>query len=237
MSKYLAEMLGTMVLIILGDGVVANVLLDKTKGQNSGWIVITTGWGLGVTIAVFIFGPISGAHINPAVTLGLATIGKFPWSSVPGYIAAQLIGGFLGALIVWLFYKNHFNEGDNQSEKLAVFCTGPAINDTSSNFFSEFIGTFLLVFASLGLNNTPMVNELAPVASGLIVWSIGISLGGTTGYAINPARDFGPRLAHYIVPIRGKGDSEWRYAWIPVIGPVIGGMTAAVVFNLNYSYL
>lgn len=234
MTNFLAEMLGTMILIILGDGVVANVVLNKTKGQNSGWIVITTGWALGVVIPVFIFGTISGAHFNPAVTLGLAAIGKFSWASVPSYLAAQFIGGFLGATMVWIFYRPHFKETEDQGAKLAVFCTGPAIRDTASNFICEFVGTFILVFAILGIGNTHMVDGLAPIVVGLIVWAIGITLGGTTGYAINPARDLGPRIAHCILPIYGKGDSDWRYAWIPVVGPILGGVAAAIIYNVIF---
>jgi MIP family channel proteins len=234
MTNFLAEMLGTMILIILGDGVVANVVLNKTKAQNSGWIVITTGWALGVTIPVFIFGTISGAHFNPAVTLGLAAIGKFSWGSVPSYLTAQFIGGFLGAVIVWVFYRPHFKATEDQSAKLGVFCTGPAIKDTFSNFICEFIGTFILVFAILGIGNTHMVDGLAPIVVGLIVWAIGITLGGTTGYAINPARDLGPRIAHYVLPIHGKGDSDWGYAWIPVIAPISGGIVAAVFYSIIF---
>ncbi|KZL91046.1 MIP/aquaporin family protein [Clostridium magnum] len=234
MTNFLAEMLGTMILIILGDGVVANVVLNKTKAQNSGWIVITSGWALGVTIPVFIFGTTSGAHFNPAVTLGLAAIGKFSWASVPSYLTAQFIGGFLGAVIVWVFYRPHFKETEDQGAKLGVFCTGPAIRDTFSNFICEFIGTFILVFAILGIGNTHMVDGLAPIVVGLIVWAIGITLGGTTGYAINPARDLGPRVAHYILPIHGKGHSDWGYAWIPVIAPITGGIVAAVFYNIIF---
>lgn len=234
MTNFLAEMLGTMILIILGDGVVANVVLNKTKAQNSGWIVITSGWALGVTIPVFIFGTTSGAHFNPAVTLGLAAIGKFSWTSVPIYLTAQFIGGFLGAVIVWVFYRPHFKETEDQGAKLGVFCTGPAIRDTFSNFICEFIGTFILVFAILGIGNTHMVDGLAPIVVGLIVWAIGITLGGTTGYAINPARDLGPRIAHYILPIHGKGHSDWGYAWIPVIAPITGGIVAAVFYSIIF---
>lgn len=234
MTNFLAEMLGTMILIILGDGVVANVVLNKTKAQNSGWIVITSGWALGVTIPVFIFGTTSGAHFNPAVTLGLAAIGKFSWASVPSYLTAQFIGGFLGAVIVWVFYRPHFKETEDQGAKLGVFCTGPAIRDTFSNFICEFIGTFILVFAILGIGNTHMVDGLAPIVVGLIVWAIGITLGGTTGYAINPARDLGPRIAHHVLPIHGKGDSDWSYAWIPVIAPISGGIVAAVFYNIIF---
>lgn len=231
MSIYLAELLGTMILIILGDGVVANVVLNKTKGHNSGWIVITTGWGLAVAIAALIFGTTSGAHLNPALTIGLAVIGRFPWNDVPGYIVAQLTGGFLGAVIVWIYYRLHFKETEDKAAKLAVFCTGAEIKDTFTSFACEVIGTFILVFGLLGINNTPLVNGLAPLAAGVIVWAIGLTLGGTTGYAINPARDFGPRLAHFILPIHDKGDSDWRYAWIPVIAPVVGSIIAAIVFN------
>ncbi|WFD10946.1 MIP/aquaporin family protein [Tepidibacter hydrothermalis] len=234
MTNFLAEMLGTMILIILGDGVVANVVLNKTKGQNSGWIVISTGWALGVAIPVFIFGTISGAHFNPAVTLGLATIGKFSWSSVPTYLLAQFIGAFLGAVIVWIFYKPHFQATEDQAAKLGVFCTGPAIKDTSSNFIGEVIGTFILVFGILGIGNTPMVDGLQPIVVGLIVWAIGLTLGGTTGYAINPARDLGPRIAHYILPIHGKGDSDWGYAWIPVAAPIVGGIIASISYNIIF---
>ncbi|WP_186430262.1 MIP/aquaporin family protein [Clostridium sp. BSD9I1] len=234
MENFLAEMLGTMILIILGDGVVANVVLNKTKAQNSGWIVITTGWALGVTIPVFIFGTISGAHFNPAVTLGLAAIGKFPWGSVPSYLTAQFVGGFLGAVIVWVFYRPHFEATEDKDAKLDVFCTGPAIKDTASNFISEVIGTFILVFGILGIANTPMVDGLAPIVVGGIVWAVGLTLGGTTGYAINPARDLGPRIAHQILPIPDKRDSDWGYAWIPVVAPILGGIIAAVSYSIIF---
>lgn len=234
MENFLAEMLGTMILIILGDGVVANVVLNKTKAQNSGWIVITTGWALGVVIPVFIFGTISGAHFNPAVTLGLAVIGKFPWGSVPSYLIAQFIGGFLGAVIVWVFYRPHFEATEDKDAKLGVFCTGPAIKDTASNFISEVIGTFILVFGILGIANTPMVDGLAPIVVGGIVWAVGLTLGGTTGYAINPARDLGPRIAHQVLPISDKRDSDWGYAWIPVAAPILGGIIAAVSYTIIF---
>lgn len=234
MENFLAEMLGTMILIILGDGVVANVVLNKTKAQNSGWIVITTGWALGVVIPVFIFGTISGAHFNPAVTLGLAAIGKFPWGSVPSYLTAQFVGGFLGAVIVWVFYRPHFGATEDKDAKLGVFCTGPAIKDTASNFISEVIGTFILVFGILGIANTPMVDGLAPIVVGGIVWAVGLTLGGTTGYAINPARDLGPRIAHQILPIPDKRDSDWGYAWIPVAAPILGGIIAAVSYTIIF---
>jgi glycerol uptake facilitator len=234
MSTFMAELLGTLILVLLGDGVVANVVLNKTKGNNSGWIVITTGWALAVAIPVFIFGTISGAHFNPAVTLGLAAIGKFQWSEVPLYIVAQMIGAILGAVLVWLHYKPHFDETKDKGAKLAVFSTAPAIRDTTSNMIGEFIGTFILVFGILGVANTPMANGLAPIVVGLIVFVIGLTLGGTTGYAINPARDLGPRIAHFILPIKDKGDSDWGYAWIPVVMPILGGIVAAVVFNMIF---
>ncbi|ARC84074.1 MIP channel s family protein [Clostridium argentinense CDC 2741] len=231
MSIYLAELLGTMLLILLGDGVVANVCLDKSKANGSGWIVIATGWALAVTIPVFIFGPISGAHFNPAVTLGLAAIGKFPWADVPLFILCQMLGAFIGACLVYVYYKNHFDATEDKDTKRGVFCTAPAIKDTVNNFICEFIGTFVLVFAILGIANTKMVDGISPLVVGLIIWVIGITLGGTTGYAINPARDLGPRIAHAILPIKGKGDSDWGYAWIPIVAPILGGIVAALVFN------
>lgn len=231
MSIYLAELLGTMLLILLGDGVVANVCLDKSKANNSGWMVIATGWALAVAIPVYIFGPISGAHFNPAVTLGLAAIGKFPWSDVPLFILCQMIGAFLGACLVYVYYKSHFDITDDKDTKRGIFCTAPAIKDTVNNFICEFIGTFVLVFAILGIANTNMVDGISPIVVGLIIWVIGLTLGGTTGYAINPARDLGPRIAHAILPIKGKGDSDWGYAWIPVVAPILGGVVAALIFN------
>ena len=231
MSVYLAEFLGTAILILLGDGVVANVVLSKTKGNNSGWIVITFGWALAVAIPVFIFGPISGASFNPALTLALAVIGKFSWNQVPGYIIAQMLGGFVGACLVYLNYKNHFDATDDADAKRAVFCTGPAIKDTFQNFVSEFIGTFILVFAILGFANTKLADGLGGFVVGGIILVIGISLGGTTGYAINPARDLGPRIAHALLPIKDKKGSDFWYAWIPVVGPICGAIVAAVFFK------
>ncbi len=232
MSPFIAEIVGTMILIILGDGVVANVLLNKSKGQNSGWIVITTGWGLAVAMAVYAVGWISGAHINPAVTIGLAAIGKFPWSQVPGYIIAQMIGGFLGGVIVWLAYLPHWAETEDKGLKLAVFCTAPAIRNYPLNTLTEVIGTFVLVAGVLFIldprNN--LTGGFGPLLIGFLVWSIGISLGGPTGYAINPARDLGPRIAHAVLPIAGKGDSDWGYSWVPVVGPIIGGIIGALFY-------
>jgi len=234
MQTFLAELLGTMLLVILGDGVVANVVLKKTKGHGSGWIVITTGWALGVVIPVFIFNAVSGAHFNPAVTIALAATGKFPATKVVSYLVAQILGGILGGIIVWIFYKDHFDATEDKIAKLGVFCTIPEIRNTVSNFISEFIGTFVLVFGILGIANTKMVDGLSPIVVGLIVWVVGLTLGGTTGYAINPARDLGPRIAHAILPIRDKGDSQWSYAWIPLVGPILGGIAAAFAFNIIF---
>ena len=234
MSPFLAEIIGTMILIILGDGVVANVLLKKSKGENSGWIVITTGWGLAVAMAVYAVGWISGAHINPAVTIGLAAIGAFPWASVPGYIIAQMVGAFLGGVIVWLAYLPHWAETEDKGLKLAVFCTGPAIRNYPLNVITEIIGTFMLVLGVLFIldPNNNLTGGFAPLLIGFLVWAIGLSLGGPTGYAINPARDLGPRIAHFVLPIAGKGDSDWAYSWVPVVGPIIGGILGALCYGL-----
>lgn len=231
MSHFLAEVIGTMILIILGDAVVANVILGKTKGNGGGWIVITTGWAFAVAIPAFIFGGISGAHFNPALTIALASIGSFPWAEVPGYIIAQFIGAILGACVVYLQYLPHWAATDDKATKLAVFATGPAIRNTSANFISEFIGTFILVFGILGLGTVTMAPGLNTLAVGLLIWVIGLSLGGSTGYAINPARDLGPRIAHFFLPIAGKGDSDWGYAWIPVVAPICGAVVAALTFK------
>jgi len=230
MSHFLAEIIGTMILIILGDGVVANVVLKKTKGENSGWIVITAGWAFAVMIPAFIFGGISGAHFNPALTLGLAAIGKFAWAEVPTYIAGQFIGAFLGAVVVWLHYLPHWAATEDKGAKLAVFSTGPAIRNTFANCMAEFIGTFILVFGILGLGEVSLAPGIGTLAVGFLIWVIGLSLGGTTGYAINPARDLGPRIAHAVLPIAGKGDSDWGYAWIPVVAPILGALVAALTF-------
>jgi len=222
MSPFLAEVVGTMLLIILGDGVVANVVLNRTRGHNSGWIVITTGWAFGVTVAVYAVGTFSGAHLNPAVTIGLASIGKFAWGLVPAYIAAQMLGAFLGAAIVWLAYLPHWKETPDPAAKLAVFCTGPAIRNPLSNVITEVIGTAVLVLGVLAVLTPKNLNPdygwnvgLGPALVGVIVWAIGLSLGGPTGYAINPARDLGPRIAHAVLPIAGKGGSDWSYALWP----------------------
>jgi glycerol uptake facilitator protein len=238
MSPFLAELLGTMLLIILGDGVVANVVLNRTKGQNAGWIVITAGWAFGVAVAVYAVGTFSGAHLNPAVTIGLASIGKFAWASVPLYVTAQLLGAFLGAGVVWLTYLQHWPVTENQAAKLAVFCTAPAIRNSPANLLTEIIGSFVLVLGVLAILTPKNLNPVhgwdagfGPWLVGVLVWAIGLSLGGPTGYAINPARDLGPRLAHAVLPIAGKGHSDWGYAWIPVTGPVIGGLIAAFLYK------
>jgi glycerol uptake facilitator protein len=230
MTPFLGELLGTMLLILLGDGVVANVVLKNTKGSNSGWIVITFGWAMAVFVAVFTVASVSGAHLNPAVTIALALAGKFAWAKVGAYVLAQMLGGALGALLVWLQYKDHFASTDNREGKLAVFCTGPQIRNTLSNLLSEILGTFVLVFGVL-MMAAPTVGlgalDALPVA--LLVLAIGLSLGGTTGYAINPARDLAPRIMHHLLPIPNKRDSDWGYAWIAVAGPIIGGALAAAV--------
>lgn len=230
MQVFLAELIGTMILIIFGGGVVAGVVLNKTKSHNGGWIVITMGWGLGVAMAVYTVGGISGGHINPAVTIALATIGDFPWKDVPLYVMAQTIGGFLGGVIVWLHYLPHWEKTEDQGAKLGVFSTGPAIRNMPANFLSEVIGTFVLVLGILGIGSNEFTEGLNPFIVGFLIVAIGLSLGGTTGYAINPARDLGPRIAHFVLPIAGKGDSDWSYAWIPVVGPIVGGILGGLFF-------
>lgn len=242
MSPFFAELFGTAILIMLGDGVVANVVLHRTKGHASGWMVITAGWAFAVTIAVYCVNSISGAHLNPAVTIALASIGAFAWSKVPMYIAAQIAGGFLGAVIVWLAYLPHWSATPDRESKLAVFSTTPAIRRPGANLLSELVGGFALVLALLAVlspgNFVPgsdLARGVGPVLVGIIVWSIGLSLGGPTGYAINPARDLGPRIAHAVLPIPGKGSSDWGYAWIPVAGPVIGGVLGALCYQLLWT--
>ena len=232
MNAFLGEVIGTAILILLGNGVVANVVLTGTKGHNAGWIVITWGWGMAVFVAVFTVAAFSGAHINPAVTIALAIVGKFEWSGVPAYIAAQFLGAFIGAFLVWLFYRPHFRLTEDKDLKLACFCTAPAVRDTLSNLTSEIIGTFLLVFAVLFLAVSVFgLGALDALPVGLLVLAIGLGLGGTTGYAINPARDLGPRIMHAILPMPGgKRDSDWGYAWIPVVGPLIGAVLAGFVY-------
>jgi len=238
MTAFTAEFIGTMLLILLGNGVVANVVLKGTKGSDSGWIVITTGWALSVFAGVVIAAPYSGAHLNPAVTLALALAGKFSWQEVGAYVLAQMLGAMLGALLVWLLYKPHFDATENASSKLAVFCTGPAIRHRFSNIFSEALGTFVLIFVIFYFTNPELGDDKTPIGMGslgaipvaFLVWAIGLSLGGTTGYAINPARDLGPRLVHTLVPIKNKCHSDWSYAWVPVAGPFLGASIAAVLY-------
>ena len=231
MSPFIGEVIGTMLLIILGNGVVANAVLKNTKGSAGGWIVITFGWAMGVFVAVFTMGPISGAHINPAVTIGLAMVGKFLWADVPIYIVGQLLGASMGAFIVWVHYKKHFEITEDANLKLACFSTGPEIRSTFNNLLSEIIGTFVLVFAVLFIA-APEVGigsiDALPVA--FLVFAIGLSLGGTTGYAINPARDLGPRIMHTILPIPRKRNSDWGYSWIPIVGPIIGAALASAIY-------
>ena len=239
MSPFVAEIIGTMLLIIFGDGVVANTLLHKSKGQNSGWIVVTTGWGLGLAVAVYCVGQISGAHLNPAVTVAMAVIGKFSWREVPGYVLAQMIGAFLGAVMVWLSYLPHWRLTEDKGAKLAVFCTGPGVRQPAANLITEIVGTFVLMIGLLAIlspsnlvPNAGFDKGFGPFLVGVLVWAIGLSLGGPTGYAINPARDLGPRLAHFVLPIAGKGGSDWAYAWVPVIGPIIGGVLGALCYQM-----
>lgn len=238
MSPFVSEIIGTAILLLLGNGVVANALLKGSKAFGSGWIVITFGWGIAVFMAVFIVGPYSGAHINPAVTVGLAAAGKFDWALVPAYIAAQMIGALIGSSLVWVHYRLHYRDTEDPAMILATFSTGPAIRSTWDNLASEIIGTFVLVFAVLYITGPSMGGEPGSLGSldalpvALVVLGIGLSLGGPTGYAINPARDLGPRIAHALLPIANKGKSDWSYAWIPVAGPVAGGVLAAIVFNV-----
>jgi len=234
MSAFLGELIGTALLIVLGGGVCAGVSLKKSFAKDSGWIVITLGWGLAVAISVYAVGSISGAHLNPAVTLALAFKGSFPWSQVPEYIAAQMIGAMIGATIVYLHYLPHWKETEDPGTKLGVFATGPAIPNTFANLLSELIGTFILVFGILAIGSNKFADGLNPFIVGFLIVSIGLSLGGTTGYAINPARDLGPRIAHFLLPITGKGGSNWKYAWIPVVGPALGGSLAGLFYQIIF---
>jgi glycerol uptake facilitator protein len=244
MKAIVAEFIGTALLVTFGNGVVANVVLARTKGNNSGWFVITAGWAFAVFVGVFCSQRFSGAHLNPAVTMAMAAAGKLAWSKVAGYLLAQMLGGFVGGALVFLFYREHFKVTEDAGGKLACFCTAPNIRNLPQAFFCEVVGTFLLVlpvflmtdatFKFPGLSGdvgeVPIgLGTLGALPVGLLVFAIGLSLGGTTGYAINPARDLGPRLAHAFLPILGKGDSDWNYAWIPVVAPIVGGLLAACV--------
>jgi glycerol uptake facilitator protein len=232
MDSFMAELVGTMFLVLLGDGVVAAVLLTKSYAENAGWIVITTGFGMAVAMGVYVSGHISGGPINPAVTLGLAVIGKFPWADVPKYLAAQFLGAFLGAVIVWLAYLPHWAVTEDPGKKLGVFSTAPAIRSFPKNLLTEIIATSVLMFGVLAIvaNTAPAQSGLTPLLIGFLIWSLGLSLGGSTGFAMNPARDLAPRLAHALLPIPGKGGSDWGYAWVPVIGPAIGGILGAIAY-------
>ncbi len=234
MSPFLGEFVGTALLIIMGAGVVANVVLNKTKGQNSGWIVITFGWAMAVFIGVFSSNKLGGSgHLNPAVSIGLAAFGDFDSSLLLTYLAAQLSGAFAGAIIAWLAYKQHFDATTDKDLKLAVFSTGPAIRNPAYNLITEIIGTFILLFGALNISKSAAsMGALDALPVALLVLGIGISLGGPTGYAINPARDLGPRIAHFVLPIKDKRDSDWSYSWVPVVGPIIGGLLAAFLFKM-----
>lgn len=236
MTAFWGEVVGTMILIILGGGVCAGTALKKSFAQNSGWIVITMGWGLAVAVAAYSVGRISGAHLNPALTLALAAAGKFPWAQVPSYIAGQMLGAFLGAIVVYLHYLPHWAETEDAGTKLGVFSTGPAVPYTFANLLSEMIGTFILVLGILAIGANKFADGLNPFVVGFLIVSIGLSLGGTTGYAINPARDLGPRIAHFLLPIAGKGSSNWGYAWIPVVGPILGGVLGGLFYKAVFEH-
>jgi len=250
MSPVVAEFLGTTILLLMGNGVVANVVLSGTKGNNGGWIVIPTGWGLAVFTAVLCVADIRGAHINPAVTVGLAAAGEFPWADVPGFVIAQMLGGILGGTLVYLFYQPHYAITEDADAKLGSFCNAPAIRGHAlNNVFCEAAGTFVLVLAVLLMSDPTFaypgeapdasieigLGSIGALRVGLIVFAIGLCLGGTTGYAINPARDLGPRIAHAFLPIPGKRDSDWGYSWIPVVGPLLGGLAAAILYTTLFA--
>ncbi len=241
MTHFIAELIGTAILIIFGDGVVGGVLLKHSKAENTGWVAIALGWGLAVSLAIFAVGNISGAHINPAVTLAIAIHGKLPWSEVPVYMAGQVAGGIIGGIFIWLHYLPHWEKTEDPALKLAIFATGPAIRSPWANLLSEASGTFILILGLLFIGATEFTEGLNPIIVGLLIVAIGFSLGGTTGYAINPARDLGPRIAHALIPIQGKGSSDWGYSWIPIVGPLLGGAFGALfyeaVFQQTFSVL
>ncbi len=243
MTPFLGELVGTMILVLLGDGVVANVVLQRSKGHGSGWMVITTGWALAVAMAVYCVNAYSGAHLNPAVTLAVAALGKFEWSLVPSYLLAQMLGGLLGAVLVWLAYLPHWSVTTEGEAKRAVFCTAPAIRRPLANLLCEIIGTAVLVGGILAIVSPENLRAesgwdkaFGPFLVGLLVWSLGLSLGGPTGYSLNPARDLAPRLMHALLPIPGKADSDWGYAWVPVVGPILGGLVGAFVWHFLKSW-
>lgn len=230
--NFTGELLGTFILVLLGDGVVSACILNKTKSQNSGWIAIVLGWGIAVTVAVYISGFMSGAHLNPAVTLAMAAIGSLPWSQVVTYLVAQFLGAMLGALVLYLHYYPHWKETKDAGTILACFSTGPAIRHTWSNLFGEALGTAVLVITVMAIGPNKVAAGFGPIIVGFVVMAVGFSLGATTGYAINPARDLGPRIMHALLPIPNKGDSDWSYAWIPVLGPILGGVAGALIYQV-----
>ncbi|MDY2963016.1 MIP/aquaporin family protein [Streptococcus dysgalactiae] len=232
MMNFIGELLGTFILVLLGDGVVSACILNKTKAQNSGWIAIVLGWGIAVTVAVYISGFMSGAHLNPAVTLAMAAIGSLPWSQVVTYLVAQFLGAMLGALVLYLHYYPHWKETKDAGTILACFSTGPAIRHTWSNLFGEALGTAVLVITVMAIGPNKVAAGFGPIIVGFVVMAVGFSLGATTGYAINPARDLGPRIMHALLPIPNKGDSDWSYAWIPVLGPILGGVAGALIYQV-----
>ncbi|HFR5303185.1 MIP/aquaporin family protein [Streptococcus equi] len=232
MMTFIGELLGTFILVLLGDGVVSACVLNKTKAQNSGWIAIVLGWGIAVTVAVYVSGFMSGAHLNPAVTLAMAAIGSLPWSQVVTYLLAQFLGAMLGALVLYWHYYPHWKETKEAGTILACFSTGPAIRHTWSNLFGEALGTAVLVITVMAIGPNEVAAGFGPVIVGFVVMAVGFSLGATTGYAINPARDLGPRLMHALLPIPNKGDSDWSYAWIPVLGPILGGVAGALIYQM-----
>ena len=234
MSPYLAEFIGTCILILLGDGIVAGALLKDSKAHGVNWLTITIGWGLAVSLAIYAVGNYSGAHINPAVTIALAINGSFEWALVPGYCLAQLGGAFFGAVLVWVHYLPHWRDTKDADAKLAVFCTAPAIRNPVMNLVSEMIGTMVLVCGILFIGANKFTDGLNPLVIGGLVATIGMGLGGTTGFAINPARDLGPRFAHFFLPVAGKRDSDWPYAWIPVVGPIVGGLLGALLYSVLF---
>ena len=234
MSIYLAEFIGTFLLIIFGGGVVAGAVLKNSKAENTGWLTIVIAWGIGVTFAIYAVGSISGAHINPAVTLGFAFAGEFPWNKVLGYVIAQISGAFSGAVLVWIFYIPHWSKTEDKISKLAVFSTVPAIRSYIHNFVSEMVATAILIFGLLFIGTNNFTEGLNPLVVGALIMAIGFSLGGTTGFAINPARDFGPRIAHYLLPIKGKGSSDWKYAPIPFFGPILGSLLGGAAYKILY---
>lgn len=232
MVELFGEAIGTCILVLLGNGVVAGNILNKTKGENSGWLMITLGWGLAVTIAVYTSGIMGPAHLNPAVTIAMAALGQLAWSNVPGYIIAQMLGTMVASIFVWAHYYPHWEATEDADTILATFATGPAIRHTPSNVIGEVIGTAVLIMVDMALGPNNMASGFNPMVVGFVVTSVGLSLGGTTGYAINPARDLGPRIMHAILPIANKGDSDWSYAWIPIVGPILGAVVGALLYNM-----